>query len=205
MQDDFPHHEDELKSAWKNQPEESPNMTLEKIFIRQKVRELHTGNRRKLIGQMSAAVVFLIFSADALAQTHNLALRVAVGFSMVWMIAGQYFLQRGMWSGTPPSGMAFSTGLEFYRRELTRRRDLFRRRMLWAFGPVVLALAAWIAVAVDRTNWLFLSKKAAPFFTLLALWFVGVFVLRSRERGNLRREMDDLQSIEKETSRRVVS
>jgi Flp pilus assembly protein TadB len=35
-----------------------------------------------------------------------------------------------------------------------------------------------------------------PFFALLGLWFVGVFVLRMRHQRELQREIDQLKEVE---------
>jgi hypothetical protein len=35
-----------------------------------------------------------------------------------------------------------------------------------------------------------------PFFTLLGLWFVGVFVQRMRQQRELQREIDQLNEVE---------
>jgi len=132
---------------------------------------------------------------------------VAFAFAIAWSLAGQYFFNRGMWSAAPPEDAALSTGLESYRREVERRRYLFGRVLLWSFGPVVLAIATLIALIMSfgiTNRGLSLQgtlRKMIPFLTLVVIWIVGVFVIRMREQRELRREIDQLNDIEKENRR----
>jgi uncharacterized membrane protein len=40
-----------------------------------------------------------------------------------------------------------------------------------------------------------------PFLVLLALWLVGVFVVRMRQRRELQREIEELNDVERENKR----
>ena len=96
-----------------------------------------------------------------------------------------------------PGDAALSTGLEFYRREIERRRYLFRRVLLWSFGPVILAIGTFIlALAMIRGSKIF--PNAMPFMTLVVIWIGAYFVIRMREQRELQREIDELNDIEKE-------
>jgi hypothetical protein len=59
-------------------------------------------------------------------------------FTLVWSLVGLYFLNRGTWSTVMPGVAGLSTGLEFCRGEIERRRYLLRRVLLWSLGPVLL-------------------------------------------------------------------
>ena len=117
---------------------------------------------------------------------------------MAWSIAGQYFLNRGLWSEPKPEDAASIVSLQSYRREVERRRFLFSRVLRWNLGPVLLAIATWILLSVrvgilDRTT----LPKAAPFLTLMAVWLAAVVVIRMRQQRELQREIDDLDEIER--------
>ena len=125
MRDDSP--ENDPRMIWQNQPTEPSVMTLEKI--RQKVRELHAKTRRQLLGNLAVPLIAVAFYGFGM-KTFP-ALQPLFAIPIAWSVAGLYFLNRGMWSAAMPGDAALSTGLEFYRREIERRRNLFRRVLLW--------------------------------------------------------------------------
>ncbi len=198
MRDDF--HDDDPKAIWQNQPTEVSTMTLEKI--RQKARELHAKTRRELFGSIGMPVIVLGFSGFGIFRTHDPELRMVFVFAIVWASAGQYFLHRGMWSARLPGDAAQSSGLEFYRREVQRRRYLFARVLQWSFGPVVLSIGAFILTLIGLAKNAGVSlQRMIPFCTLLAIWLAAVISLRSRAQRDLQREIDELNSIDRGNSR----
>ena len=188
------------RTIWQNQPTEPSAMTLEKI--RQKVRKLHAKTRRELLGSIAAPLAVVIFSGLGAAIFDDPLQRTVFALALAWALAGQYFLHRGMWSATLPGDAALTTGLEFYRREIERRRDLIRRVLRWSFGPLVLAIGALILPIVTggvEERGVFL--KMIPFLTLLVLWLVGFFVIRMRQQRELQCEIEELNDIEMENKR----
>src|SRR5580698_4041881 len=172
-------------------------MTLEKIRL--KARELQAKTRRELLGSIAMPVIVIGFSAWGAVLTGNPALRLVFASAIAWALAGQYFLHRGTWPATLPGDAALSTGLAYYRQEIKRRRYLFGRVLPWSFGPAVLSIGAWIVTILmlgNRQN-LHPSVKMIPFFTLLLIWLVTVFVLRMRQQRELQRELDELNEIER--------
>jgi hypothetical protein len=171
-------------------------MTLEKI--RQKVRELHARTRRQLLGNLVMPFIVVAFYGFSVKLSHHPALLPLFAFPLAWSLAGLYFLNRGMWPAVMPGDAALSTGLEFYRREIERRRHLFRRVLLWSFAPVLLTLGTFIlALAIGvRDRGIF--PNAVPFMALVVIWIAGYFVIRMREQRELQHEIDELNDIEKE-------
>jgi hypothetical protein len=95
-----------------------------------------------------------------------------------------------------------STGLEFCRAEIERRRDLLRRVLLWSLGPVLLAIGTFILVlAMIGTKDRGLVPNGLPFLALVVVWILGYFVMRAREQRELTRELDELNGLEKDNSR----
>jgi hypothetical protein len=129
--------------------------------------------------------------------------RAVFAFAIAWSLAGQYFVNRGIWSATLPGDAALSTGLESYRREVERRRYLSGRFLLWSFGPVVLAIATLIVLILSfgiRNRGMLLKGtllNMIPFLALVVIWIVSVFVIRMRDQRELQREIDDLNDIER--------
>ena len=147
MRDDRP--ENDPGQIWRNQPTEPSAMTLEKI--RQKVREHHAKERRQLLGTLAGPLAVAFCYVFCIKEFASLApwLHPLFAFALAWSLAGLYSLTRGKWSEAMPGDAGFSAGLAFCRREIERRRDYFRRVLLWSFGPVLLALGTMIRGAGD--------------------------------------------------------
>lgn len=171
-------------------------MTL--LLIRQKVRELHAKTRRSMLANWAGPLAVGGFAAYGIKLVHGLfpALEVAFVFAIAWSLAGVYFLNRGMWSEAMPGDAALSTGLEFYRQEIERQRALYGRVLLWSFGPIVLALAAFILFLVFVSGGR-IFPNGMPFLILIVVWIGAYFVIRMRARRELQREIDELNEIER--------
>jgi hypothetical protein len=198
--------ENDPRTIWQNQPTEPSIMTLEKI--RQKTQELHAKTRRQMIGNSIMPLAVFAFYGYGIAKFSNPALRTIFACAIAWSLAGQYFLNRGMWSAMLPGDAALSTGLESYRREVERQRSLFGRFMLWQFGPLMFAIATLILLILTlgiRNREMPLNGailrgallKMSPFLTLMAIWIVSFFVIRMRAQRQLQREIDELNEIER--------
>jgi hypothetical protein len=198
--------ENDPRTIWQNQPMEPSIMTLEKI--RQKTQELHAKTRRQMIGNSIMPLAVFAFYGYGIAKFSNPALRTIFACAIAWSLAGQYFLNRGMWSAMLPGDAALSTGLESYRREVERQRSLFGRFMLWQFGPLMFAIATLILLILTLgignrrmpLNGAILTGallKMSPFLTLMAIWIVSFFVIRMRAQRQLQREIDELNEIER--------
>ena len=188
--------ENDPRKIWQSQPKEPSAMTLK--LIRMKVRELHAKTRRKLWGSLAGPLVVGAFCALGIKLVDGLfpVLELVFALAIAWSLTGVYFLNRGMWSAAMPGDAALSTGLEFYRREVERQRNLFGRVLLWSFGPVFLAIATFILLLVMVTRGKIFP--ALPFLTLIVVWIGAVFVIRMRERRALQREIDELNDLERE-------
>jgi hypothetical protein len=188
-------HGDDPRAIWQNQPTEPSTMTL--LLLQKKTRELHAKTRGELLKGISGPLIVVALGSFGL-RFADPVLRVLFGFAIAWSMAGQYFLNRGMWSAAAPGDAGLSTGLKSYRQEVERRRFLFSRALQWILGPVLLVLATWIVLAVrmgilDHTT----LPKAVPFLTLMVVWLVAVVVIRMRQQRDLQREIDDLNEIER--------
>lgn len=200
MPDDLPGNDP--RTIWQNQPTELSAMTLEKI--RHKALELQSKTRRELRKNVAVAVLAVAIASYGFKLAPDFALQAALALAIAWAVVGQYVLNRGMWTATPPGDAALRTGLDSYRWEIERRRYLFRSVLRWSFGPMVLVVAVLslsIARLGLRDSDALMSQvvlKMAPFLTLLALWFLGVFVVRMRGQRELQREIDELDKVERE-------
>lgn len=189
MRDDSP--ENDPRRIWQNQPTEPSVMTLEKI--RQKVRELRAKTRRQLLGNSATPLIVVALCGFAIKQFSTLQPLFAL--PVAWSLAGLYFLNRGMWSAAMPGDAALSTGLEFYRREIERRRYLLRRALLWSFGPVLLTIGTFILALVQMAGRR-VFPNALPFLSLVVIWIAAYFVIRMREQRGLQREINALNDLD---------
>lgn len=192
----------EIKATWQNQVTETHRMSQR--LIQWKARELHAKTRRQLLGTLAgplAAGLLYAFSAKVFPPGQFMLNSVFV-FALAWSLAGVYFLNRGMWTPEIPGDAGLRTGLEFCRREIERRRELLQGVLLWSFGPIIFAIAAFIlglsmiGSAVKR-----ILPNGLPFLALVAVWIVAYFVIRLREQNELQRELEELNAIEREDSR----
>jgi hypothetical protein len=193
MGNDFDDHNP--KTVWQTQPTETSRMNL--MFIQQKARELHVKTRRQLLGTLTVPVVVAFFYVFCVKQFPHLRemLHVLFALALGWSTAGLFFLNQGKWRGVMPGDSGFSTGLEFCRRELEQRRDYFRRDLLWTFGPVLLAIATFV-MALVLTAGTTVIFRAMPFMLVVIVWIAGYFLIRVRQRREIRRELDELSEIE---------
>lgn len=174
-------------------------MTLEKIRL--KAQMLRAKTRRELLRNIALPVFAVGLSVLGIIWFHDTALEIASALSVAWALAGQYFLNRGMWAETLPGDSALSTGFEFYQREIERRRYLFHRVLLCSFGPMVLAVAVLLFPIVRagiRTQRAL--SNMTPFLVLLVLWLASAMVLRMRGHHELEREIEELNDIKRENS-----
>ena len=106
-------------------------MTLK--LVQSKARELQAKTRRKLLGTVAGPLAASFFYAFGISEFEPLGnvLHPLFSFALAWSLVGLYFLNRGMWSTVMPGDAGLSTGLEFCREEIERRRNLLRRVLLW--------------------------------------------------------------------------
>ena len=186
--------ENDPKRLWQNQPREETPVTLE--VIHQKAQKLRAQTQRELLGNVLTIPLTIAATWFGFLHTHELSYRSAFVVSIAWAALGQYLLHRGMWTVSPAERSGLMTGFEFYRREINRRRNLFGRFLQWNLGPIVLCLGALTLLLTGMARGVGKSGAALPFTTLGVLWLVALFVLRSRAQRELKKEIDQLDSME---------
>jgi hypothetical protein len=175
-------------------------MTLE--TIRHKANESRSKTRRGLAGTIAIALIVVVVSIFGILHGSNAAVRLIFVVAIAWTLAGQALLHRGMWSASMPVDATVSSGFEFYRREIEKRRGLFRGLLQWSFGPVILSIGTIIVVLIGIARGQTLPiRSVMPFGTLFVVWIIAFFVLRARDQRKLRREIDELNTIEKMSRR----
>jgi hypothetical protein len=182
------------KIIWQEQPTELSTMTLK--LIHRKARDLHERTRRELLRNVAGLIVVIAICGVGIARAHSPAQWAVFALAVVWGLAGQYVLNRGMRPAALPGDAALSTGLEYYRREVERRFYIFRRALQWSIGPVLVAIGAWIVPVLWSVRNRGLIPNGLPFMLMFALWIVAVFIVRMKQQRELKREMEELNDIE---------
>jgi len=200
MPDELPN--EDSKTIWQNQPTETTIMTLK--LIRSKARDLQSKTRRQLLGTLTGPLAIGFFYAFGINVFPALrgVLHPLFALAFVWSLLGLYFLSRGMGSMVMPGDAGLNTGLEFCRREIERQHSLLGRVLLWSFGPLMLSIGTFIlALAMTGSGNPGIIPNGLPFLTLVGIWIFGYFVMRVRQQRELKREMDDLDDLERDNSR----
>lgn len=194
MQSDL--HPDDPKLIWQSQPVEASTVGL--LFIREKARTLHARARRQRLGTLAVPLIVGFFYAFSIKQFPSLrgVSHSLFASALVWSMAGLYFLRPGNLSGALPADAGFRTGLEFCRQQLERQCDYFRGDLLWSFGPVLLAIAAFVLTLAIATG-MEVLYRAMPLVTLALLWIAAYLFIRARRQSGLQRELAELREIEK--------
>jgi len=187
------------KKVWQSQEREISTVTLERM-IRRRAQELHAKTWWERLGSFSGPLIVAAFAWLGISIGYNPVPRAIFAIAGAWSVAGVYVLNRGGWPGRLAGDAALATGLEFCRKEIQRRLDFHRRFLLWLFAPIVLAIGALVVPAMGNG----FQKggtlaKMVPFLSLLVLWVIGIFVIRSWKWKAMQREIDELNDIEKES------
>ena len=178
---------------WRHQPEEEVAVGLEQI-VNRRTKELDWSTRWEILMSICAALLFVGVVLLRVAPSRDGFLDTVLAAAGVWAILSLYLLRRQIWRrDSLRADAAAATGLEYYRRELERRRDHLKNAWIW-HGPLFLACLALIAIMTGKS---FLGferlRSVTPLLALLAGWTVFGVVLRLRQARELQREIDELE------------
>jgi len=179
-------------AIWRDQPEEEVVVNVSQI-VNRRAEELSASTRWEVLMSIGAAVLFVAVMAWRLPPVNNRLIEVGFGAVALWVAISLFRFRR--WAGrhrARPDAVA-STGLEYYRRELERRRDHLRNAWVW-HGPLLLASFMLIAVVAGHAYWgVERLWSVLPLIILLLLWTVFGLVRRLRLAKALQAEIDDLE------------
>jgi protein-S-isoprenylcysteine O-methyltransferase Ste14 len=180
------------RSAWKAQPEEKSAVNIEQIVSR-RTAELHSRTRSETLASIGAAVLFAGIAALRLAPLPSRMVEIGLAAILAWVAITLYwFRQRIARSGASRADAVADPGLDYYRKELEKRRDHLRNIWLWN-GPLLLACVVLFAVLSGK--WFAGPERlpsVLPLLLLLAAWVGYGAWRRRRQAGELQREIDEL-------------
>jgi hypothetical protein len=182
-------------AIWRDQPVEKTAVNMERI-VNRRAAELYSGTRSEILMSIGAALFFVALMAWRFAPAYDRPLGLGFAAVIAWVVISLYRLRRRIWRRDPSHpGAVAVTGLEYYRKELERRRDHLRDAWLW-HGPLFLACLMLVAVLMGKA---FVGyerlRTVLPLVVLLALWTGFGFWRRRRQAKDLQREIDELETL----------
>ena len=185
---------DNLKSLWQKHNVEPVQMSLEQI--RQKAEKFQKHIRHRNLREYVAAA--FVFAGSVYFIWRFPGLRFAVGLLLAGTIYVLYQLHTRGAAKRVPERLALDTCLGFHRRVLERQRDLARDVLKWYLLPFVPGLLAVIAVPLRRQppeKWI----GVLPVLLLWAAMFYAIWRLNKRGADKLQRQIDELNSMNRES------
>ena len=182
----------ELAAAWKNQPEETP-VKLDG-FMSRRTSELRSATRSEIVMSVVAALFFVTVLAWRFASDPGHFPRLAVAAVAAWAAVTLYcFRDRFRREDSPRKDALAVTCLEYYRKELERRRDHLRNPWLW-HGPLLIACATVFAILDGGQYPAFRGlSRVLPLVLMLVGWIGFGLMRRLRQAGELQREINEIE------------
>jgi hypothetical protein len=185
----------DLRAAWREQPEEKPAVNIQQ-FINRRVHELYWSTRAEILLSISAAVFFVVVTAWRLAPYRDSPEQVGFAVVIAWVLISLWWFRQRIWRPEParPAALAAS-GVEYYRKELEKRRDHLRNAWIW-HGPLLLACMIFAVSFVGKA---FPSpdrlRSVLPLVFALVAW-TGIGLWRRRRMARqIQREIDEIDQL----------
>ena len=185
------------RTVWQRQAAGSFSVTPQEL--QEKARRLRTKARKEMLGNSALALIAIGTSVHGTLHTHATGWRIVFVIIIAWAVSGWFLSNGGAQPKYAPPPSEPVDGLSFYRQQLKRRNDLFRRFLPSFFGPAVLGMVTWILMMSGMARNLHLRVNLVPLCTLLVLWVIGIFILRLRTRNELKQELAELDALERES------
>ena len=177
------------KDLWRDQPTETPPMTLEQIHARGFQDRI---KRRNMVEYVASAVVVVAFSGYIVVLPHPIlklasALVIVGTFFMVWQLH-----RRGSARHTPADD-----ALGFHRAELVRQLEAGRSAWRWYLAPFMPGLVLFmVGMAMARPDAPLAWKLSAPLLTLA--FVLAWFWLNSRGKRRLEAQIAELDALRRD-------
>ena len=197
MPSDFPMKDPQ--KIWQNQPTEPLKMSASDLRRKALVRQSKA--RLEALSTIIIGIILCVVFAWSFARAHEMLARMGWGLLSLCMIYAAYHAYKWIWPQSLPEEAPINTCLEFYRRELERRRDYPPR--WWRSGLPFFLLLGMVMAGVGtgaRNAPPHPLLNALPFFLILAIWAVAFLLMRKKlGRENLQQEIEELRAFERES------
>ena len=186
------------KDIWQRQRMESFVISTEEL--RRRAHRLQTRARLEALSRIVIGSIVFVLFAQTFARVDDSVRRLGWGVLSVWALYGAYQAYKWIWPSKLKPDATASASLAFYRSELERRRDyvqhIWRRAGLgWCFFGLAVVLLPAVVESIHHPR---RALNAAPFFILLAIWFILFFSMRKRKKRKLQEEIDELNALDNE-------
>ena len=124
-----------LRNVWQNQKPEGIRMSVEEIRRRagKFQKKIYWRNLREYV----AGLVVVVFFGFYFWRTSDALTRGALGLLIAGVLYVMWYLHRQGSSRSLPADLGLASGIDFYRRELKRQRDLLASVWAWYLGPLI--------------------------------------------------------------------
>lgn len=167
-------------------------MNIEQIVSR-RTAELHSRTRAETLASIGAAALFEGIAALRLGPLPSRMVGIGLAAIVAWVALTLYWFRHRIGRGDAERADAVADpGLDYYRKELEKRRDHLRNTWLWN-GPLFLACVVLFAVLGGK--WFAGPERlptVLPLVILLAAWVGYGIWRRRRQAGDLQREIDEI-------------
>jgi hypothetical protein len=181
---------DDVRRLWRDQPSEEIRMSAQEVRgLAEKFERIIRRRNRREYGAAAFAVVWYCVWAWIAGNAV-----VSVGCWLVALAAlfVVFHLHRHGAARRPPGEQEGMSGLEFYRSELVRQRDLVRSVWRWYLLPFVPGmLLILVGYWLERPG----GWHLLPFGIFVAVTFAGIGLLNQRVARKLQRRLDDLDAL----------
>jgi hypothetical protein len=181
---------DDLRNLWQKQEVEEMKISITELHA--KASKFQNRIRRRNLREQVACLFVII--AFGLMFFKSPAAVPRIGFGLI--VAGAVYIGWHLYAkATPkalPSDIGSANGLQFYRRELERQRDLLQDIWKWYLGPLIPGMALlviWgVLTAPPARRWF---PSAYAVFCVALFWAIGRLNLRAARR--LSGQIDELK------------
>jgi hypothetical protein len=180
-------------AIWRDQPEEKLAVNLEQI-VNRRTEELYSSTRSEILMSIGAALLFVGVMGWRFAPAHDRLQEVGLAAVIAWVVMCLCRFRHRIWrrDSSRPDAVA-ATGLEYYRKELERRRDHLRNAWLW-HGPLCLACMLLMAILIGKAFPGFERLRSVlPLVVLLVVWTGFGLRRRLRQANELQREIEEIE------------
>lgn len=192
------------QKIWQEQPAEKNKMSLEDIH--RKMQQLERKDRLTALISIVMGTGLCIFFAYIGASGHmgahggDALPRIGCAVLSLWSLYEAWHGYKWLWPRSSELAVTWSASLQFYIRELEKRRDYQlhvwqRAGLTWCFVGVGLLIFSSLSRVIHDRHY---GWNAAPFIILTALWFPIFFRSRKRKLMKLEQEIDTLKGLETE-------
>lgn len=188
-------HPGDPRQIWQNQPTEAVHMPVEELRGRAERRRRKA--RAQVLFSIVMGIALFVFGARIWLGAGDVLARAGWGVLSLWSLYFAWQAYHWTWPAAPGPDGETAASLDFYRRELERRRDyarhIWRRSGLtFCFLGLALLMVGGLRNALATPR---LLVNMTPLLVLILVWVAAFVRLRKRNQRALQAEIDELDAL----------